>query len=134
MKNDLFEWTDEYSVGITEIDRQHQRLFDIINELHNAFKAGKADLLISETLDKLLLYTKYHFKTEEFLMKEYDFPNIEKHQKMHREFEKIVTDKINEMKRGSKKVPYETMTFLRDWLSGHILGTDKAYFKNLDLD
>lgn len=134
MKNDIFEWTDEYSVGITEIDQQHRRLFDIINNLYEAFKKGKADLLISETLDELLLYTKYHFKSEETLMKEYDFPNIREHQKMHLEFENMIVNKINDMKRGSKEVHYETMLYLRDWLSEHILGTDKAYFKNLDID
>lgn len=134
MKDEFFEWTDDYSVGIKEIDAQHKRLFDIINNFYEAFIQGKADLVVSETLDELLLYTRYHFKSEETLMKEYDLPDITAHQRKHREFEDEIMKRIDDLKRKDGKVHYKTMNYLKDWLLGHILGMDKNYFKNLDID
>ena len=29
-----FEWRDEYNIGVDIIDREHQRLFKIINKLY----------------------------------------------------------------------------------------------------
>ena len=34
----FFEWNDSYSVGVVEIDRQHQRLIDFIDQLYEAME------------------------------------------------------------------------------------------------
>lgn len=37
-----FEWRDEYNIGVDVIDREHQRLFKIINKLF-AFREEEKD-------------------------------------------------------------------------------------------
>ena len=37
----LLTWTTEYSVAVEAIDKQHQKLFAMLNELHDAMKSGK---------------------------------------------------------------------------------------------
>ena len=37
----LFAWSDEYAVGVPEIDRQHQQLFTYAGQLHSAMIAGQ---------------------------------------------------------------------------------------------
>ena len=32
----LIQWDDSYSVGVAELDAQHQRLIQMINELNDA--------------------------------------------------------------------------------------------------
>ncbi|MGI6102630.1 MAG: hypothetical protein ACOYET_09155 [Bacillota bacterium] len=38
----LIQWSDELSVGVRELDAQHQRLIQMINELNEAMLQGKA--------------------------------------------------------------------------------------------
>ena len=37
-----FEWRDEYNVGVESIDKEHRRLFGIINKLFTV-RAGATD-------------------------------------------------------------------------------------------
>jgi len=36
----LFDWNDQLSVGVAEIDKQHQELVKLINDLHEAMREG----------------------------------------------------------------------------------------------
>ncbi|MBI1864448.1 MAG: hemerythrin, partial [Nitrospirae bacterium] len=38
----LVTWDSTWSVNVKEIDAQHQKLIGIVNDLHEAIKAGKA--------------------------------------------------------------------------------------------
>jgi hypothetical protein len=38
----LLTWSTEYSVAVEVIDKQHQQLFAMLNELHDAMKAARA--------------------------------------------------------------------------------------------
>ena len=39
----LITWNDTLSIKVEEIDIQHRRLVELINELHDAMSQGKAD-------------------------------------------------------------------------------------------
>ena len=70
----MFEW--KYSVNIASIDAQHQKLFAIADELHEAMRNGQAGPVLAKTLDRLVQYTKTHFANEEGLMKIHGYPGI----------------------------------------------------------
>ena len=61
----LIVWDDSLSVNVTEIDRQHQQLVSMLNDLHNAMKAGHGKEMLRNILSGLINYTDTHFKTEE---------------------------------------------------------------------
>ena len=52
----LFEWKNDLSVGIAEIDRQHKVLIDLINQLHDAMLTRKTKEVMSGNLKGLLDY------------------------------------------------------------------------------
>jgi hemerythrin len=54
-------WRDEYCTGNAEIDEQHQKLFKIINNLHDAMLQGHGKEVLKNTLDELIFYTIDHF-------------------------------------------------------------------------
>ena len=72
MATKKLEWEEKYSVGVVEIDNQHKRMFEIINELFEAIN----NKIIEEKLDKIIAkvvdYKDFHFTTEEKYFKEFN--------------------------------------------------------------
>ncbi len=58
-------WTDELSVDIGEIDEQHKKLINMINDLSYAMSKGKGRDVIEAILVGLRDYTVEHFAHEE---------------------------------------------------------------------
>ena len=107
----LMSWKEEYSVKISQIDQQHKKLIDLINQLNDAMSQGKAKDVLGKILNDLVTYCA-------------DFAeHKEKHDKM--------TAKVFSLKRevegGKRLISLEVMNFLEQWLDKHILGTDKKY-------
>ena len=61
----LITWNDSFSVQIGEIDRQHQQLVKMVNELNEAMRQGQGKDILFSTLSGLIAYTTTHFGTEE---------------------------------------------------------------------
>ena len=127
----LFEWNKSYELGIADIDSQHKKLVDIINELHEAMSKGKGREIINTVLESLIRYTKEHFSSEENYLEKCKYPELGNHQLEHKNF----IDKLSEVenKQGSARIflTIEIMEFLKDWLSNHILISDKKYIQYL---
>jgi hemerythrin len=120
-------WKKEYSVGVEKIDRQHRHLFEIINKLIDHSGTSKDPELVSETLTEMLNYAKEHFTTEEELMQEYGYPEIEQHKEQHIYFFKTTAElSINALNKQSM-VLREIVEFLKIWLTFHILKVDMKY-------
>ena len=125
--DNLISWTDELSVGIGIIDEQHKGLVDLINELNAAMRQRRSDAVLVGVLERLKQYTVKHFATEEEFFDKFGYPDAPAHKKAHRDLvEKVLAFEAG-LKSGRAKVTMEIMRFLKDWLVGHIMGTDKRY-------
>lgn len=127
-------WTEEMSVGVRELDLQHQKLIAILNELDEAIISGQTGEVMHKIVERLIEYTKVHFGFEERLLFQTEYPDVQEHGKQHDEM--ILTAlaaqaKVRWASGGSKGLPSEMLEFLRRWLTGHILGTDKRYTEHL---
>lgn len=120
-------WHDHYSVGIASIDAEHQKLIGLINDLHAAMLEGRGKDVIGKTLDGLASYTVSHFAHEEKLMQLHRFPGFEQHKAEHDKLIGKVKVLQQNFRLGKASVSVEVMTFLQDWLIGHIVGMDKHY-------
>lgn len=120
-------WDDNYSVGVKEIDDQHKKLFDLINQTHQAMvdKVGKDQK--QEILDGLVNYTVYHFDHEEGLMRKAEYDDYDAHIEKHKKLVGQVQDFHRKFTAGDIDIDQNLMKFLKDWLSNHIMGTDKFY-------
>jgi hemerythrin len=125
--NQLFEWKTEYSVNIAEIDAQHKELFRIAGELNNAMAAGHGKAILTDTLERLIAYTKKHFAHEERLMQLHKYPDYGGHKLQHDKLTGQVLDFQRDVKEGKLLVTLDIMRFLHNWLENHILKTDKLY-------
>ena len=127
VKMEKVRWKDEYSVGIEKIDRQHRHLFEIINKLIDRSAASSDSKLVSETLTEMLNYAKEHFTTEEELMQEYGYPEIESHKEQHIYFFKATAELSINALNNQSMVSREIVEFLKLWLTLHILKCDMKY-------
>ena len=130
----LIRWNSTYELGHKEIDSQHQKLVDIINEFYNAFATAQAHTKIGDIILELVNYTIFHFTAEEEIFKNSAYPEAEEHVKIHKEFVDKLKQYHQEVKDGNMTTTYDLMTFLRDWLINHIMGTDKTYLSYIKLD
>lgn len=123
----IISWKDDYSVGISEIDRQHHKIIDLINQLNDAMTKGKGKEILGKTLADLISYTHSHFKAEEKLFDEYGYPDAEEHKIKHQKMTGKVLDLQKQFREQKITITFEVMDFLEKWLDKHILGTDKKY-------
>ena len=128
----LFDWNDSYSVGVRALDDDHKKLIAIVNELHDGILAGHTREALGPVLDKLVQYTKSHFNHEEMLFDRTKYPDSGPHKKEHADLLKKAGELQSRYKDGATSMlSLETMGFLKNWLSHHINGIDKAYTSHL---
>lgn len=119
MKN--IAWKDEYNIGLQEIDSQHQFFLKLINKIiDNSSDSDAVDNLIEE----LLLYTRFHFKSEENIMMQLRYPLIQDHQKIHLDLISKLSDLITTSKIKQNQLS-EIIDFLVDWFIIHTTTEDK---------
>lgn len=123
----LMAWSDRLSVNIKHVDSQHMKLVDLLNSFHDAMKVGKGSEAMGKTFSDLLDYTAYHFSAEEELLKKHAYPVFPAHKREHDALTKKVTDLSQRFSRGEAVISADTLSFLKDWLYDHIMGSDKKY-------
>jgi len=118
-------WTEKNNLGVPIIDEQHRGIVSTINSFHCFIQEGHGEEALKPTLIILEQYTSIHFRTEEALMKEAGYPDLEDHILLHHGLMK----RTKEIVRGaaSYKEPEITLKFLKEWWLGHINMEDRKY-------
>ena len=127
-------WQQEYTTGNTQVDGQHQQLFEIVNALHDAVVTQKNVYTIQELLEALANHTIEHFQTEEALMMAVNYPDYDRHKHTH----DYLLSKVDRLllkfrDRNTEAVTTELTQFLTEWLTHHIKGEDQKmiqFFQN----
>jgi len=124
----FFEWSENFSVNIPEIDDQHKIIVDLLNELYNAFMNKEHDKKLGEIIKKLSEYANFHFNTEEKYFSKFPDESITNHLEQHEDFKKKIESYKNLYSKDISSLTFIIMQFIKGWLINHISGTDKAYF------
>jgi hemerythrin len=123
----IIVWDESLSVGIKEIDKQHQELVKIINCLVENEDASGHSEPIAHVLDRMTQYAVYHFETEEALMLKYNYPEYESQRDDHTQFKMKTAKFCLDALLRKETLPDELLSYLRDWLTHHILEVDMKY-------
>jgi len=123
----LVTWDQSYSVSVRRLDEQHQKLFSLLNALHEAMRQGKGRTLVQDTLRELATYAVTHFRAEEELLRKSKFPGLAAHQAEHQKFVEKVNQLTQDLEAGRDASPIALLGFVKDWLAEHIRRTDRAY-------
>lgn len=129
----MFKFTDDYKIGVTQIDTEHEKLFGIINETGKLLKDENANIpVLAKNLQKELInYASTHFQHEETYMKEICDPELPRQKKEHDDF----IHKVSSLSIDGMTTPEDLtklMEFLVQWLFHHIICSDMmiGQFKN----
>ena len=123
----LIQWSSDLSVQIGEVDKQHQKLIAMINQLNDAMRQGKGKEVAGKIIDGLVSYTQVHFAVEEKYFAQFAYPDTEKHVREHNDFVKKAAAFRSDFASGKLTLSTQILNFLSDWLTHHIQGTDKKY-------
>jgi hemerythrin len=127
----LIKWKDSYNVRIPRVDSEHKVLVDLINQLHAAMLSGQAKSAMAKILSELILYTENHFTYEEGLLAQRRYSALAAHKLQHAGFVTQVRELSAAHQAGRTSISIETLQFLKNWLTSHILSSDQAYAREL---
>ena len=125
------EWTAEYSIGIAEIDKEHELLIAQINELYDQLKLP----LDIETMESMLADIQddisTHFALEELLMQEAGYTEYEAHRQDHERLLDEIHDLIFHFQEDPESGKELLGNRLSDWFSQHFRGFDARLHNQL---
>jgi len=127
----LYQWSDEYTLGVEEIDKQHRRLIELADQvyqvLNDPWRLDKYNQIL-EVLGELKDYTIYHFKAEEEYMVKIGYKKRFSHAIEHNAFvEKLNAVDLKEVDNAQEQYLRELLNFITDWIVTHIMKTDRLY-------
>jgi len=123
----MLKWESSYSVKVKEIDDQHRKMIDYINQIEVALDGKENRAVTVNVLNGLVAYTRDHFSTEEVYFKRFDYENAEAHIAEHIMLMNNVELLVYRFEVDEKLDLIEVSLFLKDWLIDHIMDADKEY-------
>lgn len=129
-----FIWDKFYTIGINEIDAQHESFVNLLNRDSETYEnpsnsLGNDEIKMKMYLDILNLrkYAFNHFLTEEKYMISSKYPQYFEHKKQHDAFIKKVFELEEAVINSQEISPQKLINFMLSWLEGHIQKVDKSF-------
>ena len=121
-------WQDSFNIGVEAIDKEHQRLFKIINRLFE-YGEEKSRWACQEGVKYFKSHTTKHFEDEEAYMASIGYEGLETHRHIHKEFRENTLPVLEQELEETDYNPDSVNHFLgvcAGWLIGHTLTEDQA--------
>ena len=127
---DIVCWQKSYSVGNEQIDNEHKVFVEIIGRIHDAVLKEKSINDIKRLIRELETYAVFHFVSEENIMIDSEFPELEEHKKEHEKLLETLDNKIKKI--ISHEIDPDTLVyFLVNWFVEHTTNRDLKLVKYL---
>lgn len=125
-----FAWKEEFNIGVDVIDKEHKKLFKIINELF-AFKEDEEtrQWACREGIKFFKGHAVNHFSDEEAYMDSIQYEGAEQHKRLHEGFRENTLPALEQELEQSGYASDAIEHFLgvcAGWLIGHTLTEDVA--------
>ncbi len=128
MSRNHVDWKSSYNLGIEDIDFQHRCFANLINRLSDELLDTDSPDHMASLIDELNAYAHFHFKSEENMMRQAGYPDVDEHMSLHHEL-------INQLgaKEGMLHIEKtrlkseEIIEFLIDWFLNHTIHEDRLF-------
>ncbi|MHC1752685.1 bacteriohemerythrin [Humidesulfovibrio sp.] len=124
-------WDASFSIGVPEIDAQHQRLMALVNEVEAAILEHHGAEIAAKALRTLCDYAVEHFAAEEALMDMDSYADYDKHMGAHMDG---TTKALEFLQAVGEDKPVDMQAFLAylsQWVREHIMEMDQGLGRHL---
>ncbi|MBV5308857.1 bacteriohemerythrin [Chromatium okenii] len=125
----LREWSDIYSIGIADIDAQHQGFFAAAHRLYDDILEREGKNAVEEAMTFMRNYAEEHFQTEVAFMRKHEYPGLKEHLILHAGFFRKLDELENDLMMfgPSQALADRALDITQDWLIDHIADEDMLY-------
>ena len=123
MEKKFINLTKNSSVGVPELDAQHDHLINLINKL-NKMCLGReevSDIAYAMMIKQTLYFIQFHNNCEKELMEETNYPGLDVHNKFHHVFFMNFLKKIRAFESRECVSLEKLPDFLYEWLNSHLI-------------
>lgn len=122
------DWTDDLSVGIPEMDAEHQHFIALVNDLNEAILWRMELKQIKERMQAIVDDAVEHFSHEEALLEEWGYPDAGEHTRQHAQILAEGREMVGRFGRDESEYAWiEAGLKLKHSLTEHLLIEDMKY-------
>jgi len=129
MSNQLV-WHEEYNIGVEVIDKEHKKLFNILNKLFDfGQQKEKNQWVCQEAVKYFKDHALQHFAEEEDYMDSIHYDGLNTHKRIHKNFRDRMLpalEKELELTNYSEEAINHFLGVCAGWLIGHTMIEDRA--------
>jgi hemerythrin len=123
----LLTWSHDCIIGVQAMDDQHGILMDTLNELRRMIVRGEERRDICLQLERLIEFTQMHFQSEEQLLRQQRFPDVEEHRNAHHALLTRLYQAREHVSREETVHFSSVLEFLPAWYHQHVEEVDQPY-------
>lgn len=119
-------WHPCFTVGHALLDAQHKKLFKLCHMAAESLDASDWATRLPDLLNELMVHVVRHFRTEESLLDECAYDDLDGHKKTHEAY----LEQLSRLLHASRSASLEreaVLACLNGWWVDHILDADKDY-------
>lgn len=118
-----FQWSDEYVIGVPEIDAQHRQLMEMVNRLGELVEQGAEQAAFDGIVHGIFNYAATHFVAEDRVWARLgvDESQLQAHTTMHDNYMRQM-QRLQQQFANVQRDAAIVHSFLEGWLVYHILG------------
>jgi hemerythrin len=125
------EWDSKFETGHPRIDFEHRVFVDLIRALAEAGRRGDSAERVGRLLQELTLYAQFHFFSEEGIMIDVGYPELDAHRAEHDRLTSALREQTRQwlLKPGDV---HALVDFLYEWFALHTTQVDLKLVRYID--
>lgn len=120
-------WDPSLDVGVASMNRGHQDILDLMNNIYDARARGERGEAINHLVARLGGVCTRHFADEEAYMASIGYRDLASHKILHQSLLTRFNAYADAIKAAGGIASDDFFNFLKFWLTSHIKGVDTRY-------
>ena len=122
------QWSEDWASGHHEIDVQHMALLDGANTIIALMQQDASLERVLKVFDEILAHVEDHFRFEEALLKQTDYPEVAFHERFHQHLVFKGHQMRGKLQEGGLVKSDMIMYLMDEIIVGHLLTEDLKFF------
>lgn len=121
----MLKWDSKYELGNDRIDAEHRIFLGLIVDFQEAAAIDTPKDKLLRIFKEICKYAEFHFLSEENIMIDHGYPELEHHTNSHQKLLAEANNKLYQLHAGTISAD-EAFNFLFNWFAFHTSSEDKS--------